>query len=76
MLIIFRQSLLFINPGLFNPTAQTFMIEKSWVEKFRLALGLKMPWLKCSGLKNSFLLWGPGLKVEKSGVEISCSQNI
>ena len=43
------------------------MVEKSGVEKFLLALGLKSSWLKCPGLK------GLGLKlgVEKSGVEMS-----
>ena len=43
------------------------MVEKSGVEKFLLALGLKSSWLKSPGLK------GLGLKlgVEKSGVEMS-----
>ena len=43
------------------------MVEKSGVEKFLLALGLKSSWLKSLGLK------GLGLKlgVEKSGVEMS-----
>ena len=43
------------------------MVEKSGVEKFLLALGLKSSWLKNPGLK------GLGLKlgVEKSGVEMS-----
>ena len=42
------------------------MVEKSGVEKFLLALGLKSSWLKSLGLK------GLGLKlgVEKSGVEM------
>ena len=43
------------------------MVEKSGVEKFLFALGLKSSWLKSPGLK------GLGLKlgVEKSGVEMS-----
>ena len=43
------------------------MVEKSGVEKFLFALGLKSSWLKTPGLK------GLGLKlgVEKSGVEMS-----
>ena len=43
------------------------MVEKSGVEKFLLALGLKSSWLKSLGLK------GLGLKlgVEKSRVEMS-----
>ena len=45
-------------PSLFNPLAQRFtiekfMIEKSGVEKFLLALGLKSSWLKSLGLKIS-----------------------
>ena len=53
------------------------MVEKSGVEKFLLALGLKSPGLESSWLKSSWLkslgLKGPGLKlrVEMSGVEIS-----
>ena len=47
------------------------MVEKSGVEKFLFALGLKSSWLKSPGLK------GLGLKlgVEKSGVEMSFNQN-
>ena len=43
------------------------MVEKSGVEKFLLALGLKSSWLENPGLK------GLGLKlgVEKSGVEMT-----
>ena len=43
------------------------MVEKSGVEKFLFALGLKSSWLKSPRLK------GLGLKlgVEKSGVEMS-----
>ena len=46
------------------------MVEKSGVEKFLFALGLKSSWLKSPGLK------GLGLKlgVEKSGVEMSCNR--
>ena len=46
------------------------MVEKSGVEKFLFALGLKSSWLKNPGLK------GLGLKlgVEKSGVEMSFNQ--
>ena len=46
------------------------MVEKSGVEKFLLALGLKSSWLKSLGLK------GLGLKlgVEKSGVEMSINR--
>ena len=56
------------------------MVEKSGVEKFLLALGLKSSWLKSSGLESSWLkspgLKGMGLKlgVEKSGVQISLNQ--
>ena len=47
------------------------MVEKSGVEKFLLALGLKSSWLKSLGLK------GLGLKlgVEKSGVEMSFNRS-
>ena len=53
------------------------MVEKSGVEKFLLALGLKSPGLESSWLKSSWLkslgLKGLGLKlgVEKSKVEMS-----
>ena len=43
------------------------MVEKSGVEKFLLALGLKSSWLKSLGLKGL----GMKLGVEKSGVEMS-----
>ena len=43
------------------------MVEKSGIEKFLLALGLKSSWLKCPGLKGLGLMLG----VEKSGVEMS-----
>ena len=48
------------------------MVEKSGVEKFLFALGLKSSWLKSPGLK------GLGLKhwVEKSGDEMSFNQNL
>ena len=48
------------------------MVEKSGVEKFLLALGLKSSWLKSSWLK-SLGLKGLRLKlrVEKSGLEMS-----
>ena len=53
------------------------MVEKSGVEKFLLALGLKIPGLESSWLKSSWLkslgLKGPGLKlgVGKSRFEMS-----
>ena len=58
------------------------MVEKSGVEKFLFALGLKSSWLKSLGLKSPGLesswLKSPGLKglglqlgIEKSGVEMS-----
>ena len=67
MLILFTLLSDNFNPGLFNPTAQTFMIEKlmietSGVEKFLLALGLKSPGLKVG--------------VENSRVEMSCNHHI
>ena len=48
------------------------MVEKSGVEKFLFALGLKSSWLKSPGLK------GLGLKlgVEKSGVEMSFNRSL
>ena len=58
------------------------MVEKSGVEKFLLALGLKSSWLKSPGLESSWLkstgLKGLGLKlgVEKSSVEMSFNQNL
>ena len=53
------------------------MVEKSGVEKFLLALGLKGSWLKSLGLESSWFkspgLKGLGLKlgVEKSEVKMS-----
>ena len=47
------------------------MVEKSEVEKFLLALGLKSSWLKSPGLKGL----GLKLRVEKSGVEMSFNQS-
>ena len=43
------------------------MVEKSGVEKFLFALGLKSSWLKSPGLKGLWLKLG----IEKSGVEMS-----
>ena len=43
------------------------MVEKSGVEKFLFALGLKSSWLKSPGLKGLELKLG----VEKFGVEMS-----
>ena len=48
---------------------QKFMVEKSGVEKFLIALGLKSSWLKIPGLKGLGLMLG----VEKSGVGMSCN---
>ena len=56
------------------------MVEKSGVEKFLFALGLKSSWLKSLGLKSPGLesswLKSPGLKlgVEKSRVEMTFNQ--